>query len=405
MKLKKIATVVVALLLCSTSVTAQTLDRIRAVANDDVVTQRELDARVEQIKQQYQSNPQVLPSDSELRRQILDQLILESLQLQIADRGNLVLPEEQVDLALERIAANQGLSLNAFTNALRQQGQNLSQVREQIRKELTINEVQRQMVGRQIIITDSEVERYLTSQTGQQLQNTQYQLAYLRLEPTQKALAEQTIDAINVSGSALLDEANARDLGLRPLNEVPSLFRTITPVMKEQEAILIDNPDALHLIQLIDRTEAQSVNIQEYSIRHILLSLDALLTEEAARSTLTDLKQQIEAGADMATLANQFTDDTGSKGNGGSLGWSTLDVFVPEFAEAARNTLVGELSDIIKTQFGLHILRVEDVRSRDVGIDVLKNQIRRQLQQQRYQEAVQRWQTELLAESFIEIRP
>lgn len=404
MMFKKITSVVVAFLFVGSGAVAQTLDSIRAVANDDIVTEKELIERVEQIKRQYQANPQVLPSESELRRQILDQLILESLQLQIAERGNLVLPDEQIDLALERIASNQDLSVASFTAALRQQGQNINQVREQIRKELTINEVQRIMVGRQIIITDSEIERYLTSQTGQQLQNTQYQLAYLRLEPTEMASAEQLIARINSEKSQLLAEANARDLGLRSLADVPSLFRTIVPVMQEQEALLIDNPDALHLIQLIDKTEAESVNIEEYSIRHILLSVDALLTEDAARSTLTDLKRQIEQGGDMATLANQFTNDTGSKGNGGSLGWSTLDVFVPEFAQAARTTPRNKVSDIIQTQFGLHILRVEDVRSRDVGIDVLKNQIRRQLQQQRFQEAVQRWQTELLAESFIEIR-
>lgn len=383
---------------------SETLDRIIAVVNNDIVTARELSNRMTMVKNQYKSNPSVLPNDQVLSQQILDALILESLQLQLAERGNLVIPEQQIDNALNTLAQNQNMTLDQFLTALQNSGRDITEVREQIRNELSINEVQQQIVGRQIFISDSEIERFLKSQSGQSLQDTQYQLGYLRLTPENKANAEELLTSLN-SGASILDQEESRDLEFRLLEEIPSIFRTLVPVLKKGEAVLLEKDNVLHLAQLLDKTEIETLNIEEYNLRHILIKPDELFDEESARDLITDLRTQIEQGADMASLADAYSQDTGTRGRGGDLGWSNLDTFVPEFAQAARNSTEGELSDVIETQYGLHILRVEGIRTRDVGLDVLRNQVRNQLYQRRYSESLQRWLVELRAESYVELRP
>ncbi|WP_196156829.1 peptidylprolyl isomerase [Reinekea sp. G2M2-21] len=390
-------------LLTSVGSFAKTLDRIVVVANNDVVTAAELNQRVAMIKQQYSANPSVLPNDAALQKQILDALILESLQLQLAERGNLQIPDAQVDNALNTLAQNQGMTLTQFLDAVKNSGRDLAQFRLQIKRELTVNEVQKQIVGRQVFISDAEVDRFLSSQSGQALKDTEYQLSYLRFEADQKDQAQQLLTQLN-NGTSLLDTDGSRDLGMRSLEEVPSLFRTLVPVLKVGEAVLLERDNALHIAQLSNKTDVQSVNIEEYKIRHILVNTNELFDADSAQALLADLKSQIEMGASMAELADTYSQDNGSRGRGGDLDWNSLDTFVPEFALVAKNIPVGSVSKVFESPYGYHILRVEEVRTSDVGIDVLRKQIRNQLYQRRYSESLQRWLTELRAESFVEFR-
>ena len=390
-------------LLASVALQAKSLDRIIAVANNDVVTALELNLRVNQIKDQYKSNPKVLPSDQQLAQQILEAIILEKLQLQLAERGNLVVPDAQVDAALTNLASNQNLTLTQYLNAVKNSGQDIGLFRQQVKQELTVNEVQKQIVGRQIFISDGEVDRFLTSQSGQSLKDTEYQLTYLRFESGDKTEADRLVKSLN-SGASLLDTEGSRDLGSRKLNDVPSLFRTLVPVLELGEAILLERDGALHIAQLTHKTEAQTVNVEEYKLRHILITTTELFNAESAKSLLNDLKTKIENGASMADLADRYSQDTGSRGRGGDLDWNSLDSFVNEFSQVARQTQTDQVSDVFESPYGYHILRVEGIRTSDIGLDVLRKQIRNQLFQRRYNESLQRWLTELRAESFVEYR-
>ena len=393
-----------AIILCSGFTQAKTLDRIVAVVNADVVTALELNERIAMIKNQYRSNPSVLPSDTVLAKQVLDALILESLQLQMAERGNLVIPEQQVDAAINNIAQNQKLTQNQLLQAVQANGQTVEEFRDQIRRELTVSELQKQVVGRQIFVSDSEVDRFLTSQSGQSLEDTQYRLQYIRFDAAQSTEAKTLVDALNAGGQ-LAETAESRDLGLRALAEVPTLFRTLVPVLNLNEAVLLERDDAVHVAQLIEKTETKSINVEEFNLRHILITTDALFDRSSAQTLLADLRNRILNGESMADLANEFSQDPGTRGRGGELGWSTLDNFVPEFSQAARSATIGEITEVFESPYGFHILLVEDKRTRDVGLDVQKNRIRNQIYQQRYSESLQRWLTELRAESYVEIRP
>lgn len=381
----------------------QPLDRIVVVVNDDVVTQQELDSRLAYVKQQYQSASRPLPAEEVITKQIIDALILESLQLQLADKAKITIPDQQIDSTVSSIAARQKMTAAQFYQAMRSRGFSENDIRDQIRDEMTISEVQRQLVARQVYVSDAEVERFLQTQSGQSLAETQYQLSYRRFELDQQAEANALLKKLN-DGATLADEEGSRDLGMRSLEDIPSIFRTLVPVLNNQEAVMIERNGALHMAQLANKTDTDSLNVEEFQIRHILIKTDLIFDEDAAISLLEEIRSDILAGASMAELADEYSQDDGSRGRGGLLDWRTLDSYVTEFSDTVKTTPLGEISEVFESPFGFHILQVEDSRLRDVSVDVLKQQIRSQLSQKRYNEALERWKTELVAESFIEHR-
>lgn len=386
-----------------TAVQAKLLDRILVIVNEDVITEQQLETRLALIKNQYRSNPSVLPRDEVLREQLTENLILESLQLQLAEQANVLIPEQAIDEQLVALAQRQNLTLSQYIDLLDSQGQSIDTVRSQVQREMLMNRIQQQMVGRRVYVSDAEVERFLSTQSGQSLQDVTYQLAYQRFETADQTTAEARLAELNAGGS-LLDLPGSQDLGARQLADIPSIFKTLVPVLSMNEAVLLERNGALHLAQLISKSEQQSLNVEEYRIRHILIQSDIVFDDNAAQQLIQDLRQRILNGENMATLADEYTHDDGTKGRGGDLDFQTLNRFVPAFADTATSLDIGELSDVVQTQFGYHILRVEEVRTQDVGLDVLRNQIRTSLQNQRYQEALQTWFTELRAESFVEFR-
>ena len=382
---------------------AELLDRVVAVANEDIVTANELSRRTAEIRQRYQNSPQVLPPDDQLRRQVLDSLILERLQLQLAGNMNLSITDSQVNDAINNLARQQDMTLDSFVAAVEASGESYANVRRDVRRELTLNQVRRRYVGREVNVTEGEVTRYLDTLAGQSIQDVKFELLYRRYSIEEREQAQAQLEQLQAGDQLSVDD-NTRNLGLRPISELPSLFRTVVPVLELNEAVLIENGGALHLAQLIDKTDRQAVQVEQYQVRHILVQPNALLNETQAQALLEDLRQRILDGENMASLADQFTDDLGSKGAGGALGWRQADEFVPAFANQVRNTPIDQVSEVFESNFGYHILRVEDQRTTDIGLDVLRQQVRESLAQRKFEEALQRWLVELRAQSFVEVK-
>lgn len=399
----KVLVVGAALLTAVPGYSEQLLDRIVAVANEDIVTANELARRTAMVRQQYQNNPQVLPPADQLRRQILDAMILERLQLQLARSINLNVTDSQVNQAINNMARQQNMTLEQFVDALQRSGEDYASVRQQIRNEITIGQVRRQFVGRNITVSDGEVDRYLRTLSGQSLQETRFELLYRRFDLDQKEAAE-ALKAQLEAGASLADDSEARNLGSRQVDELPSIFRTVVPVLDRGESVLIEQGGALHLAQLVDKIERQAVQVRQYRVRHILIQPNAILTDEQAEALLNELRLQIQQGADMAELANQYTDDLGTRGTGGDLGWRQADEFASSFAQQVRAMPEGEVSPVFQTNFGFHILRQEGERVEDIALDVLRDQVRDTLGERKYNESLQRWLVELRAQSFVEVR-
>lgn len=382
---------------------AELLDRVVAVANEDIVTANELAQRTAEIRQRYQNSPQVLPPDDQLRRQVLDSLILERLQLQLANNMNLSITDSQVNDAINNLARQRNMTLDNFVAAVEASGDSYDEMRRQVRRELTLNQVRRRYVGQEVSVTDGEVSRYLNTLAGQSIQDVKFELLYRRYRLDQRDQAQAQLEQLKAGAQLSIDD-DTRNLGLRPIDELPSLFRTVVPVLELNEAVLIENGGALHLAQLINKTDREAVQVEQYQVRHILIQPNALLNADQAQALLEDLRQRILNGANMASLADQFTDDLGSKGKGGALGWRQAEEFVPAFANQVRQMPMDQISEVFESNFGYHILRVEGQRTTDIGLNVLRQQVRESLAQRKFEEALQRWLVELRAQSFVEVK-
>lgn len=389
----------------------QMVDRIVAVVNDDVILWSDLSERMDEIRARYANNPSVLPDDEALQEQILDTLILEQVQLQRARSAGINVTDAELNNALTDIAQRQNLSLSQFQQALAQQGIDYANVRRQVRQDLQIRRAQERFVARQIQVTDAEVRQYLQTQVSASLEEVEYQLLHVLIphsEDNAQDRAQRISDAVNLEGLSMTDAAEDRtvqDLGSRKPDDLPSLLQEPVRTLALGDASApFESQNGWHVIYLADQTGNTTQQVTEYRARHILLNDSDGLSESAAQQLIQELYRQItEDGADFAELAREYSVD-GSANRGGDLGWNAPGVFVPEFAEALRNTPVNGISEPFQTTFGWHIVQVRGERETDQNFEALRSQVREILFDQKYSEALPRWQQEIRNSAYISLR-
>ena len=389
----------------------QMMDRIIAVVNDDVILWSELQERVNEIQSRYANNPTVLPDDESLQEQVLDTLILEQVQLQRARAAGINVTDAELNQALTDIAQRQDLSLAEFQQALEQQGVDYAMVRRQVRQDLQIRRAQQRFVAREIQVTDAEVRQYLQTQVSAGLEEVEYQLLHVLIphdESDAQTQAQALSDAVNQEGRAIEDAAGERtvqDLGSRSPDSLPSLLQEPVRSLAVGDASApFESQNGWHVIYLADQTGSATQQVTEYQARHILLNDSEGLSEEAAEELVHELYRQItEEDADFAELAREYSLD-GSATRGGDLGWNSPGVFVPEFAEAIRNTPVNTVSEPVRTTFGWHIVEVTGERESDQNFENLRSQVQSILFDQKYSEALPRWQQEIKNNAYISLR-
>ncbi|MEX1056990.1 MAG: peptidylprolyl isomerase [Natronospirillum sp.] len=390
----------------------QLLDRILAVVNDDVILHSQLQERVEEIRARYAGNPAVLPAEDDLAEQILDTLILEQVQIQRARDAGISVTDAELNSAITDIAARQNLSLTQFQQALQQQGIDYANVRRQIRQDIQIRRAQQRFVARTIQVTDAEVRQYLQTQVSAALEESEYRIQHLLIpasESNARQVAQDVADRVNGGeGSLEAVASNTRtvqDLGWRKPEDLPQLLQgPVRGLTKGSASAPFESRNGWHVVYLADQTGTSTQAVTEYRARHLLLNNSAGLTDEAAEQLIWELYQQItEDGADFAALAEEYSVDDSAE-QGGDLGWNAPGVFVPEFAEALRNTPIDGISEPVQTPFGWHIIAVEGERQTDQSFENLRDQVRDILFEQKYTEALPRWQQEIKNNAYISLR-
>lgn len=406
------------------SARTEMLDRIVAVVNDGVIMQSELNQRVEEISRRLQREDQPAPPVGVLEKQVLDRMVEETLQLQLAERAGIKVDDSTLNQALARIAQRNGMTLDQFAESMRSEGESWASFREQIRREMRINQLQQRRVSQRIRITDREVERFLDSEMGQQLFESEFHLGHILIAVPGEAGPEQIQTARQKArdlrrrlqqGEAFRDLAirhsdgqkalEGGDLGWRPAAQLPTLFAETAVDMQAGE---ISEPlrsgAGFHLLQLKDRRGGDTKVVQQHRVRHLLVASSALRSPEQAEQRARELRQRVAEGEDIAALARNYSDDPGSAREGGSLGWVSPGEMVPAFEQVMADTPVGELSPVFETRFGWHFLRVEDTRSADMSADYRRMKARQALHQRRFEEELQRWLQEKRGESFVDVR-
>lgn len=397
----------------------QIIDQIVAIVDQDVVLASELGQRVNQIKQSAARAGGQLPPEEELFREVLDRLILDSLQLQMASRAGVRISDEQLNKTIERIALQNNLSLQQFAEQLSSNGEDFTQFREGIRKELLIQRVQQGQVSQRIQISEQEIENFLTTDEGQVLIAPAYRCTHVLIalpsgaSGAQIAAAESTATALaeKAKGYGLQQaakdfnlSASLSDLGWRKAQELPSLFVDAIPTLQRGEVHSpIKSSSGFHVIQLEDIRGGQQMSKQT-KVRHILVKASAIRDESETENFITKLRDRAVNGEDFALIAKQHSEDIGSAQEGGDLGWMDLGQLVPEFEQIMNQTEINNISRPFKSRYGWHVLQVMDRRTEDVTKKIQQQKIAEQIHRRKFDEELQVWLQKIRDEAFIDIK-
>jgi len=400
------------------------LDRIVAVVNEDVIMQSELESKIRTVRGQMEQQGASLPPPSILERQVLDNLVSNRIQLQIAARTGIKVDDETLNRTISNIAAENQVSLTQFREILEQDGYNYEQFREDIRNEITLGQLRKRQVENRIVVTEKEIDNFLANQEFQGTFQAEIRLSHILLSLPTDATAGEIEQVRQVAAqiredllagtdfaetaATVSDGGNAEkggDLGWRNLEDVPSLFADYIPEMKNGDiSELIQSPSGFHIIKISDvKSDEENIVIQTRS-RHILIKQDDLTTDLQAREKAEQLKLRIESGDDFGLLAKGNSDDPGSAAKGGELGWSIPGELVPEFQRMMDKMEPGQISDAFKSNFGWHILEVLERRNFDNTESVKRGKARAAIRNRKLTEAMQNWTRRLRDESYVEYR-
>ena len=396
------------------------LDSVVAIVDEDIILSSEVRDRLQQIKASATQRGMELPDDETLIQETLDRLILESIQLQLADRYGIRIPDAQLDQSMARVAAQNRLTLEQFRDALTQNGQSYLQMREALRDELAIQRVQQGSVMRDINITEREIDNFMATEEGEAMIEPEYRVIQALVSVSrsdnkdERAAKEDFVDGVlaNILAGADFSEAvsviepyafRGGDLGWRKLSDIPSMFSKIVPNLKPGQTGKVESSSGLHLVHLAEARGIERL-VEQTNVRHILVKPNEVLDDEAAREFIASLKERIESGEDFAELAKEHSDDIGSAQEGGELGWTNPGQMVPEFETAMAGAEIGVITDPIRSEFGWHILEVTDRRTENFAEQVRRNQVANFLRESKYEEELENWLREIREEAFVDIK-
>ena len=404
---------------------AVALDHIAVVVNDDIITRHELDSYLIKIKQQLKKQGTPLPAVKELEKQVVERMIIDMLQLQFAKESGVRVDDAQLDKALGRIAQqNNFASLAEFRAKLGKEGVDFKKFREEIRNEITFSRLREREVDGKLVVSENEIENYLLTQNKQAGKNEEMELAHILVQiPEQasadkiqasKKRAEQAWDQLRGGApfaqvaagfSDAQDGLQGGSLGWRTSDRLPTIFQDALKNMHTGEvSAVLRSPNAFHIIKLLDkRSKDAPVIITQTHARHILIKTSEFTSETEAKNRLTEIKRRIDAGADFAAQAKLYSED-GSAAQGGDLGWVSPGAFVPEFERSMSALKIGQMSGLVQTEFGWHLIQVIERRNADVSVEQKKQQANMAIRSFKSDEAFQEWLRQLRDRAFIEYR-
>ena len=410
------------LLLSANIPLAETLNRVVAVVNDDVILESELSSRETMIVDQLRQQQAQLPSRPSLRKQVLDRLVLENLQLQLAERSGIRVDDETLNSNLRNLAKQNGMTLTQFREVLEKDGFDYAAFREEFRDQIIMNRVRQEMVDKRVQVTEQEVDQLLASAASFNDQDREYRLAHILVSVPEAASPEQ-VQAARKRAEEILSRLGAGadfeqtaiaesdgqqalsggDLGWRKTGQLPSFFTNVVGQLERgQVSELIRSPSGFHIVKIMDIRGEERHLIKQTHARHILLRTDALVSEAEAENRLRQLRERVEQGEDFATLARSHSQDPGSASEGGDLGWVTPGEMVPEFEQAMDQMGNGQISEPVQSRFGWHLIQVLARREHDDTAEYRRNRARESIRQRKTDEELEIWLRRLRDESYVE---
>jgi peptidyl-prolyl cis-trans isomerase SurA len=400
------------------------LDRIAAIVNDGLVLKSELDAQMDAVTKRLQEQKVELPSQSVLKQQVLDRLILQEIESQHAKRVGLTVSDEQLNSALQEIASRNKIPFDQLPTALSAQGVDYKQYREGMRKELTLSTLRQRDVIAHINVSPHELEQFLARQQTAAA-NDEFNVSHILLSLPEAATPQQLEDITHKAqdlaaraskgedfGQLAIANSNSQtaldggQLGWRKGTQLPQFILDLVTRMKPGEVSEpVRTPSGFHIVRLNERRSGEAqVIINQIHVRHILMKTNELDDDETVRQKLSKLRERILKGEDFAGLASTNSVDPGSAPDGGDLGWSGPGTFVPEFDKAIADLKVNEISEPFKTRYGWHIVQMLGTRTYDSTDDVRRQRAFAAIRESKADEETELWLRRLRDEAFVEIK-
>ena len=400
------------------------IDRVVAVVDSGVIMESQLNSRVEEILIRLKSDTTELPPINLLEEQVLDRLIIEEIQLQLADRAGIKISDSELNQTLSRVSSQNNLSLEDFRLKLEAEGTSYKSFRDTIKKELIIQRVQRGRVGGKVDISEQEIENFINSEEGKSQLAEQYNVQHILLS-VKSGLTEQQIEEIKDEANNLITRLEADEsfeklatayssgqealeggfLGWRTSAELPSLFADVVTELKVGEvAQPLRSGAGFHILKLTDKRGNTVKFLDQTLARHILVQPSEIRTENQAKELINDIYERLTNGEDFKQLARQFSEDPGSKMDGGELGWSNPGDYDPIFEKTLNATEIGKISEPVQSSFGWHIIEAMDRRNEDVSQEEQKNRAYQIIFKRKFEQELQSTLIELRAEAYVDIK-
>jgi len=400
------------------------LDRIAAIVDDDVVMDSDIERRMADIRAQIASRGARMPPEDVLRKQVLDRLILESIQVQMATRMGARIDDETLSGNIEGIARQNGMGLRDFVARLASEGVDYEAFRDEVRRDMLMKTLRQRRVGDRVRVTDADVDEFLRSSTGRDLFAGSFHIAHI-LVAVPEGADVPAVQAASTKVEALLKDARAGadfadlavrnsdaanaleggDLGWRTGAQLPSLFANVVHDMKPGDvAGPLRSASGFHIVKLIERKAGEERVVQQAKVRHVLVKPSTLRDRAEARTVAEGLLARVRAGEDFAAIAKKHSDDPGSALAGGDLGWVSPGQMVDPFEAAMNATAVGAVSDIFESEFGWHFLQVIERRSQDTSEELRRTQARNAVWKRKFDSEMETWLRELRNEAYVDIK-
>lgn len=398
------------------------IDSVIALVNDDVITRLELSSRLRAAVSQLQKQGTPLPAPEVLEKQVLERMVMDMLQAQYAAENGVRVDDAQLDLAITRIAQQNNFpALAEFRAKLESEGVDFKKFREEIRGEIVATRLRQREVESKLIISDAEVDTYLSNRTRMGGSGEEYHLAHILVvvpeqasadkiqlarDKAERALAQLKNGAdfaqIAAGSSDANDALKGGDLGWRPSDRIPPLFMNeLQKLQPGQTTAVLRSPNGFHILKLVEKRSGNApVVITQTHARHILIKTSEIVSDAEAQKRITEIRQRIEGGADFADQAKRYSQD-GSAQQGGDLDWVSPGQTVPEFEEA-MNKLQPGMTGAVHSQFGWHLIQVLERRNTDVSVQQKRQQARVAIGTFKSEEQYQDWLRQLRDRAFVE---
>ncbi len=402
----------------------QKLDRIVAVVDQTVITERDLESRIATVTAQLKKQGTELPDEALLRKQILERLISDTLQIQYAAQTGLKVEDSQLDKTIERIADQNNLTLTEFSEALARDGISMRKFRADIRNEITLARLREREVEGRVNVTESEVDNYLTNQSNSGESLDEFEISHILIrtpeegatEDIQKAKVkvDEALKALSAGMSfakvsaSYSDAPNALEggnLGWKKGSQMPNLFlEALKNMQVGGVSEPIRSPNGYHILKLTNKRGGNSpLVVQQTHARHILIKLSEIMSEAEGKTKMENIKERLDNGEKFEVLARQYSEDA-TASNGGDLGWVNPGDTVPQFEKAMNELRENEISAPVRSQFGWHIIQVLERRGQDMTKEAARLKARQEIRARKAEEAYQDWIRELRDRAYVELR-